>query len=98
VKILEHDSYVEISGEAIHIDNFPVYDVIGNAPRGGIYLVGTDIAPGKYRLHGEGRSAYYAIYDRQMNRIGNDLNKGSLILNLQPGTYAIEFTGRIEAM
>lgn len=98
VKILEHDSYVEVSGEAVHIDDFPVYNVLENAPRGGIYLVGTDIAPGRYRLHGDGRSAYYATYDRQMNRLGNDLNKGSLIVNLQPGVYAFEFTGRIEAM
>jgi hypothetical protein len=98
VRVLEHDSYFEISGEAIRVEDYPRYDVMENAPRGGIYLVGVDIMAGRYRIHGEGRSAYYATYDRQMNRTGNDLNKGSLILNLSPSVFALEFTGRIEKM
>ena len=98
VRVLEHDNYFEVSGEAVRIEDYPSYDVMGNAPRGGIYLVGVDIMAGRYRIHGEGRSAYYATYDRQMNRTGNDLNKGSLILNLSPSVFALEFTGRIEKM
>ena len=52
--------------------------------------------PGRYRINGDGSSAYYATYDRQMNRLNSDLNKGSLILNLQASAYAVEFRGRIE--
>jgi hypothetical protein len=98
VKVLEHDSYFEVSGEAVRLENYPVFDVLANDARGGIYLVGTDIPAGQYRIHGDGRSAYFATYDRQMVLQKNGLNNGSLIVNLEPGIYAFQFTGRIERM
>jgi len=96
--VSEHDAYFEVSGEAVKLEHYPTYNVLENSPRGGIYLVGTDIPTGKYRIHGEGSSAYYATYDRKMNMLNNDLNSGSLILNLQPGAYAVEYRGRLEAL
>lgn len=96
VLVNPHDSYLEVSGEAISIDDFPVYDVLGQEPRDGIYLAGTDLPYGKYRIHGDGRSAYYASYDRNMNRLNNDLNRGSLIMDLSKSVFAVEFTGRLE--
>ena len=96
IRVNPHDSYFEISGEAIRLENYPTYPVLENEPRGGIYLVGGDIPPGRYRINGDGSSAYYATYDKQMNRLNSDLNRGSLILTLQASAYAIEFTGRIE--
>ena len=98
VRVMEHDSYFEVNGEAIHVDNYPIYDVLKDNPRGGIYLVNTDLPPGKYRINGDGRSAYYAIYDPNMNLLNNDLNNGSVILSLPASAYAVEFTGRIEKL
>jgi hypothetical protein len=96
IRVNPHDSYFEVSGEAIKLEHYPTYPVLENEPRGGIYLVGSDIQPGRYRINGDGSSAYYATYDKQMNRLNSDLNKGSLILNLQASAYAVEFRGRIE--
>jgi hypothetical protein len=96
VQVLKHDAYFEISGEAIRLEHYPTYDVLAQDPRGGIYLVGVDIPAGKYRIHGDGRSAYYATYDRKMQRLNNDLNMGSLIMTIQPSVYAVEFSGRLE--
>lgn len=96
VKISPHDSYFEVSGEAISLDFYPVYDVLGNGPRGGTYLVGVDIPPGRYRIHADGRSAFYKTYDKNMTRLSSDINKGSLILNLPASVFAVEFTGRLE--
>jgi hypothetical protein len=98
INVFEHDNYFEVSGEAIRVEDFPVYDVMENAPRGGIYLVGVDIAPGRYRINGDGSLAYYATYDRQMNLLENDSNRGSAIANIAPSVFAFEFRGRIEAI
>lgn len=96
--ISQHDSYFEVSGEAVPISSFPVYDVLANAPRGGTYLVGVDIPAGRYKIHGEGGSAYYAIYDRNLNLLNNDFNSGTLIMNLSTSAYAMGFTGRLERL
>jgi hypothetical protein len=96
VMVGSHDTYFEVSGEAISVENFPIYDVLGNAPRDGIYIAGTDLPYGKYRIHGEGGNAYYATYDRNMQRLNNDLNRGSLILDLPQSVFAVEFSGRLE--
>lgn len=98
VLVSPHDAYFEVSGEAIRLEDYPTYDVLGQAPRGGIYLVGTDIPPGRYRIHGEGRSAYYRTFDRNMNRLNSDLNRGNIIMNLQPSVFAVEFNGRLEQL
>ncbi len=98
VQVLKHDAYFEVSGEAIRLEQYPKYDVLDQAPRGGIYLVGVDIPAGRYKIHGDGSSAYYATYDRNMQRLNNDFNRGSLILTIQPSAYAIEFTGRLEQL
>lgn len=98
VKVSPNDSYFEVSGEAIRLEDHPTFDVLGLAPRGGIYLVGTDLPQGKYRIHGEGTSAYYAIYDKNMTRLSNDLNKGSLILSVPASAFAVEYHGRLESL
>ena len=96
--INQHDTYFEVSGEAVPISAYPVYDVLGNAPRGGMYLVGVDIPAGRYKIHGDGGSAYYATYDRNLNLLNNDFNSGSLILNLSTSAFAMSFTGRLEKL
>lgn len=98
VQVLPTDSYLEVSGEAVRLEDYPVYDVLANAPRDGIYLVGVDIPAGKYRLHGDGSSAYYELFDRSMKRITNNLNSGSLILDLQANTFAVGISGRLERL
>lgn len=98
IKVLPHDAYFEVSGEAVRLEDYVKYDVLANCPRDGIYLVGVDIPVGKYRIHGDGRSAYYQLLDRNMQRITNDLNRGSLVLDLQPSTFAVGFSGRLERL
>lgn len=98
IKVLPHDAYFEVTGEAIRLEDYPSYDVLANDVRDGIYLVGVDIPVGRYRIHGDGGSAYYQLLDRNMQRITNDLNRGSLILDLQPSTFAVGFSGRLERL
>lgn len=98
IQVFPHDAYFEVSGEAVRLEDYPIYDVLANAPRDGIYIVGVDIPIGKYRIHGDGSSAFYTLLDRNMQRITNDLNRGSLILDLQRSTFAVGFTGRLERL
>ena len=96
ILVSPHDSYFEVSGEAVSLENLPDFDALGRDVRDGTYLVGTDIPVGRYRIHGEGRSAYYALYDRNLTRITNDFNRGSLILDLQSSAFAVGISGRLE--
>lgn len=96
IKVSPHDAYFEVNGEAVRLEDYPVFDVLANSPRDGKYLVGVDIPVGKYRIHGDGSSAYYQLMDRNMQRVTNDLNRGSLILDLQGSTFAVGFSGRLE--
>jgi hypothetical protein len=98
ISINPHDAYFEVSGEAISISSMPFYDVLINGPRGGMYLVGVDIPAGRYKIHGDGASAYYATYDKNLNLLNNDYNRGTLILTLSTSTFAMEFTGRLEQL
>jgi len=98
VLVSPHDSYFEVSGEAVSLDDYPQYDVLANSPRDGTYLVGVDIPVGKYRIHGDGRSAFYRLKDRNMQRISTDFNRGSLILDLRSSVFAVEFSGRLERL
>lgn len=97
ILVSPHDTYFEVRGEAMRLEDFPVYDVQAQGVREGIYLAGTDLPYGTYRLHGEGSDAYFATYSSSMNLIRNDLNQ-NVILNLDHSVFAVEIRGRLERL
>ena len=92
--------YIEISGEAILAADFPVYvNAVMAELEGGIYIVGTDIAPGRYRVSDDDYA--YAARLRSMPNgewdiISNDGNEGSVIIIIQETDDAFEFSGTLE--
>lgn len=97
VVVDDRASYIEISGQAIALEFLPTFDPIANACTGGTFLVGVDIQPGQYRVNpDETGAAYWARLDGQLQLIDNDFQTGQSIMVIQPGDFAIRFTGTLE--
>jgi hypothetical protein len=90
-------SFVEISGEAISIDEFPEYPVMELLPRAGTYLVGPDIKPGQYRISDKDY-AYAARLDKDLDIISNEGNEGNVIITIEEGDFAFSFSGEIKKL
>ena len=94
--------YLEISGEAILAADSPVSVNAGIAElESGTYVVGTDIAPGRYRV----RDADYAYAARlrsmpngEWDIISNAGNEGSVIIIIEETDDAFEFSGTLEEL
>jgi hypothetical protein len=92
------DSYVEISGAALALGDLPQVDPIAEGWTDGTYLVGTDIAPGRYNVTPAGSSAYYARLDANLEIIDNNISEGNVIAAVDPGDWALSYTGTIAPM
>ena len=99
VNILASDAYIEVNGEMISLQYLPVLDPIASGFAEGTYLVGADIAPGRYRVTPtEDRdSAYWARLDDLRDINDNDLADGPLIVIVSESDWALTFRGIIEA-
>lgn len=93
VVIQPTDSFIEFTGEAIAVDEFPAIDPIAMGYEGGTYLVGSDIEAGTYRVTASDGVAYAARLDNTLDIIDNDLNEGSVIIVVQPTDFALSFSG-----
>lgn len=96
VNVLDTDSFIEISQEAVALADVPSIDPIALGFDTGTYLVGADIAPGQYRVTATGSSAYAARLDATLEIIDNDLNQGSVIVIVEPGDFALSYSGTLE--
>ena len=93
------DAFIEISGEAVALANMPKVDPILLGLTEGTYLVGVDVVPSQYRVTPTaGNTAYWARLDRSHEIIDNNLSEGQLIVVVQPGDYALTYTGTLEVM
>jgi len=90
----------ELVGQLVLIDARPIRQRVKHAIAG--FLAGFDIQPGQYRVNADGRPAYAAPLalepTGEWDIIYNDLNDGSVILTIQPGDLAFEFTGILEPL
>jgi hypothetical protein len=92
------DAYVEINGAAIALTDLPQVDPIAEGWTDGTYLVGTDVAPGRYNITSAGSSAYFARLDSNLEILHNNLSEGNVIALVEPGDWALSYTGTIQAM
>jgi hypothetical protein len=92
------DAYVEINGSAIALADLPHVDPIAEGWTDGTYLVGTDIAPGRYNITSAGSSAYFARLDTNLEIIDNNISEGNVIAVAEPGDWALSYTGTIPPM
>lgn len=92
------DAYVEINGGAVALADLPQVDPIAEGWTDGTYLVGTDIAPGRYNVTPAGSSAYYARLDADLEIIDNNISEGNVIAIVDPGDWALSYTGTIAPM
>jgi hypothetical protein len=95
----ETASFVEISGEAMSIWEFPSYPVLTRdpVPVSGTYLVGGDIERGIYRVS-DPDFAYAARLDNTLGISDNDGHPGSVVIVVQPGDFALSYSGTIERL
>ena len=91
------EDIVEISGEAAPLVDLPVVDPVAMDLTDGVYLVGIDVAPGRYRVTGASQS-YIARLDSQLDIIDNALSDGSVVMTIAPSDYAVEINGRLEPL
>jgi hypothetical protein len=92
------DAYVEINGGAVALAGLPQVDPIAEGWTDGTYLVGTDIAAGRYNVTPAGSSAYYARLDADLEIIDNNISEGNVIAIVDPGDWALSYTGTIAPM
>jgi hypothetical protein len=90
-------AYLEVSGEAVAIEEFPSYPVMDILPPGGTYLVGPDIKPGTYRIS-DSSYAYAARLDKTLDIIDNEGNEGNVIITIKSSDFAFQFSGDIKQM
>ncbi len=96
MKVLPTDAYVQINGEAISVEEFrkfaPAYDPIANGVVEGTYIVGEDIAPGRYRVQKDSY-AYAARLRCSRDIIDNEGNAGSVIIIIRSNDCLFQFSG-----
>jgi hypothetical protein len=99
VIVLPTDSYLEVDGGVVTVEAFghPL-DPIAEEFTSGVYLVGFDIAPGRYRVQPEDGTSYWARLDGTLDIIDNDLSDGATIVIVKQSDFALEFTGRLELL
>ncbi len=93
VQIEKGDAYIEFSGEAMRLEDSGVIDPVELGLTEGTYLVGTDIAPGRYRISGD--SAYFARLECNNEIIDNNLSEGSVIAVVKDTDCYLNFSGDI---
>lgn len=86
------DAYLELSGEAIAIADFPVYDPLIAGATEGTYLVNVDVQPGRYRVE-DSRYAYAARLSCDRDIIDNAGNAGNVIIVVKDSDCLFEFSG-----
>jgi hypothetical protein len=88
VNVQATDAYLKITGEAIPA-NLRVIDPIAEGCSAGTFLVGTDIAPGRYRLKGS-EMVYWARLNNKLGTIDNDITRGQSILVVRAKDFAVK--------
>ena len=89
---------VEIDGEAVGLDFVPVFDPIAEGAVQGTYLVGTDVAPGTYRVTApDGAAAMrLALAESGEWEIIEELAGADVTITIEPADFAIRFIGALE--
>jgi hypothetical protein len=86
------DAYVEIKGGALEASKIAI-DPIERRCTSGTFLVGKDIAPGRYKLRAETNTAYWERLDAKLGTIANDLGSGDRIVVVRAADFAVKTSG-----
>lgn len=92
------DAYSDISDEAILYQELGPVDPIVEGFTDGRYVVGYDLAPGRYRVIPLAGTAYWARLNAELEILDNDLGDGQLIVNVRGSDFALEFRGTLEPL
>ena len=91
--------FVEISGEAVDVFSSGPLDPILADWNEGTYLVNVDIQPGRYMVsdpEGAYASRLNLLPNGEWDIIDNNLNDGSVIIDIAPTDFAFQFSGKLE--
>lgn len=92
------DSYVEINGTARPIADRPAVDPMAEGFTDGTYLVGVDIAPGRYNLAPSGATAYFERLDATGDVIDDDISERGVIALVEQTDWAFSYSGTLTPM
>jgi hypothetical protein len=95
MQVAPTDVTVELDGPALHIEDSKPIDPIAAGYTGGTYLVGMDLAPGRYNVAATDRAAYAARLDAKGGIIDNDLNQGNVLITIKPTDWAFSYNGTL---
>ena len=95
LQVLPTDAYVKIDGEALPMAASRPLDPVAEGYTDGTFLVGYDLAPGRYRITKEGGGSYFARLDKRGEIINNDLSDGPVVVVVRPTDWALRFDGAI---
>lgn len=88
------DAYLVVKGGAVSADITTV-NPIEKECTAGTFLVGKDIAPGRYKLKPAGRMAYWERMNKRLETIANDIGEGQRILIVRESDFAIKINDAI---
>lgn len=86
------DGFIEISGGAVSADETTM-DPIAKGCTSGMFLVGKDIAPGRYKLRADTAHAFWSRRDERLATIANDIGAGDRVVTVRESDFALEISG-----
>lgn len=92
---------VEIEGDAVQVEFVPVFDPLAEGATQGTYLVGTDLAPGTYRVSSaDGASAARLGLGEsgEWEVLGEESGPDTVTITVEPADFAFRFSGAIERL
>lgn len=99
MRVFDTDAFVELTGDAVPIDELPALDPREAGYTQGTYLVGADVEPGWYRVTAEpGGTAFAARLDDGLVVIGDQQDEQFVDVEVIESDFAFRFTGVLELL
>lgn len=92
VVVTDRHAFLKVQGGAVDATVTRV-DPIAEECTSGTFLVGTDIEPGKYKLHPLGGHGYWERINSRLGTIANDLSAGQSIVVVRASDFALKING-----
>jgi len=91
---------VDLDGQAVPLDFIPAFDPLAEAATQGTYLVGTDIAPGTYRVTNPGgavaRRLVLADDGGEWVALADESGAETVTITVEPADFALRYSGTLE--
>ena len=91
---------VDLDGRAVPLDFIPAFDPLAEAATQGTYLVGTDIAPGTYRVTNPGGAVASRLVladdGGEWVALADESGAETVTITVEPADFAFRYSGTLE--